>query len=350
MSNKKIKSDASKPSSKIPSSQKKKEKTFQKVTTSSEKTQKRDSAKPREKSYGPFVAKEIASTVVEVGKKDLQPQEIDTFLSTSTSFRELAGDIQKKRRVVLTCSELLDSKNEKLHFARDNNLMMHLKFDDLSILDKMALFINKPKAHNLNLLKNIEAFTFTVNLNNPMLERKIMDLIELLNFCPNLISLKCQNFDNITLKFALPDKLRSFFCQTISNFSHITIESALNLTSFSCEAITDNSEVLFENTPSLISFTCITIDEESSLTFDDTPELQAFSNEKISSGSELFISHAPKLKSISCSNIQAGASLILPNKLPNLQQLDVKTDDPDIQEMLADLEKEIPKSKPEPQS
>lgn len=296
----------------------------QNVTTTPKGTTKRD-VPQRKIDYGSFVAKEIVGHVVEQGKQDLKPDELNNFLSISTSFRALSS----RHRILLTCNDLLDPKSEKVQFARENHLMIHLKLDNFDDLGKILHLLSNATQDVLSLINSIEVFTFGIDINQK-LQKQAKQLLALLFSLPKLLSLNFKNIDDeVNLAFSFPKQLTSISFQIITYESQIVIENAPGLISFYIDSIDYDSEVIFNKTPNLVSGSCGII-TNASLTLKNSPNLITFLCETLDTGGSVSLYDAPKLESISFPHIEEGAFITLPNELPNLHSILFDSKDPDI--------------------
>lgn len=155
--------------------------------------------------YGPFMNKDIVDTVMKIS---------DTIglASVNASFRKLLDDPKERLRVVLTGKDLLDPKNEKVQFARENNLKLSIKLDKYDSIPMLAFMRNRD---NIGLLNNLEA------IHLPVIQAEdnnyVHDLLNLMTSqCPNLVSFSCQAiYQNLTLPLLV--NLKFFSCGYIAD-------------------------------------------------------------------------------------------------------------------------------------
>lgn len=321
--------------------------------------------KMAKRTYGPFLAKEIVENVIKEG--NLTTDERKKFVSTNVTLRELA---KPRERIILSVSDLLDPKNEKLQFAKENNLKLNVKLQNDEDIIKMISFM--ADSANSDLLKNLEVIQLgdiraaiqlpagsefiqlpdgrqviqlpdgselaqlpagseLIKLPEPD-GRDVVQLPDgsqvsiaqyLINLmatnCPNLISFSCRDLLSEDLDLSELKNLTSVtFRSLLGGF--LKISQLDNLTNFSCN-ITSSATLEFSQLKNLksISLGKMTV-TGSMLNFSELNSLVSLSITEIGPGLRFMLPPIPTLATLNLGNIGSICSIYL-NELDNLESL-----------------------------
>lgn len=181
----------------------------------------------KQETFGPFECKDIVFAFTKV------PGTLN-LLSINKVFSEMASMTTDRVRIVLTPADL-GSNNEKMEFARKNNIKIKIKTETVRTIaessqDRRLLSDFIASAQNTELLNRVEALEIA------SFSDIYYSIEELFKKCPNISSLSCKYIVGcglINFPITIPaSKLTSFSCLETMNRSTIKFEEQNELIDF----------------------------------------------------------------------------------------------------------------------